>query len=65
MPDEPEGGPVRPQAGEGERQLDERLPVAEPAAADSTVGTGSFFAIGCVILALVVVFLGIAIFIFR
>jgi len=48
-----------------EERLDAGLPVVEPGATDSTVGTGSFFAIGCVVLALVVIFLGIAIFLFR
>ena len=40
---------------------DERLP-ASPPAVESTVGTGSIFAIGCAILALMVIFAGIAIF---
>jgi hypothetical protein len=40
---------------------EERLP-ASPPPAESTVGTGSIFAIGCAILALMVIFAGIAVF---
>ncbi len=65
MSTEPSGQPERPDASAREAALNERLPVVEPAAADTTVGTGSVFAIGCVVLALVVIFMGIAIFFLR
>ncbi len=48
-----------------EAALDERLPESAPAAVDSTVGTGSFFGIGCTVLTFVVVILGIIIFVLR
>jgi len=61
----PSGKPKEPDEPAGKAALDERQPIAEAAAADTTVGTGSVFAIGCVVLALVVIFLGIAIFFLR
>lgn len=65
MSSEPSGQPDAPEDPAREAALDERLPVAESAVADSTVGTGSVFAIGCVVLALVAIFLGVAIFFLR
>jgi len=52
-------------AEQTEAALDERLPESTPTAVDSTVGTGSFFGIGCTVLTFVVVLLGIIIFVLR
>ncbi len=48
-----------------EAALDERLPESAPTVVDSTVGTGSFFGIGCTVLTVVVILLGIVIFVLR
>lgn len=61
-PNQPARGAENEMPGEA---LDERLPEATPEAVDSTVGTGSFFAIGCTILVVVVIVVGIVIFLLR
>lgn len=65
MPADPNDPPRSAGSDVAEEALDERLPEAEPAAVDSTVGTGSFFAVGCVLLTVAVVVLGIIIFLLR
>ncbi len=52
-------------ADPAEELLDERLPESTPTVVDSTVGTGSFFGIGCTVLTFVVILLGIIIFVLR
>jgi len=48
-----------------EETLDELLPESTPTVVDSTVGTGSFFGIGCTVLTFIVILLGIIIFVLR
>jgi hypothetical protein len=56
-----------PAAGEeSPAEPDAPAPPSEPVAAeDSTVGTGSIFGIGCTVLALLFVCVGVAIFMWR
>lgn len=52
-------GPNEKQVNETEPAIDEQ-PAPDP---DSTVGTGSIFAIGCSIITILVILVGVAIFI--